>query len=83
MRHGVICQVCPGSGGGGAPPDDQRYDGSRGPAAPARKALHSGQEGSEGAAIPLPFMILKDFTQGVWKILQDHGSGAGGTTPTP
>jgi hypothetical protein len=33
---------------------------------------------SEGAATPQPFMILKDFPEGVWKILQDHGSTAGG-----
>jgi hypothetical protein len=37
---------------------------------------------SEGAA-PRPFMILKDFPEGVRKILQDHGSTAGGTTESP
>ena len=30
-----------------------------------------------------PFMILKDFPEGLWKILHDHGSGGRGTTDFP
>jgi hypothetical protein len=30
-----------------------------------------------------PFMILKDFPEGVWRILQDHGSTVGGTAVSP
>jgi hypothetical protein len=46
---------------------------------PLRRPSHRGEVGkSETAATTPPFMILKDFPEGSWKSLQDHGSTVGG-----
>jgi hypothetical protein len=42
-----------------------------------------GAPNPEGDATPQPFMILKDSPEGVWKVLQDHGSTGGGTAGFP
>src|SRR5215471_5566133 len=55
---------------------DPRDHGSRGGGAWRDKSEIPGP-------ITPPFMILKDFPEGLWKILHDHGSGGRGTVGLP
>ena len=76
-EKGVAREGC-GPGGGAAREGCGAHRGARGRGRDGEVVAGVRRARSETAAPAPPFMILKDFPEGLWKILQDHGSGAGG-----